>query len=170
MPSGKVHDSVNLLATACVDIIAYRAGVDPVHILIFSIGSLLATFYLSPDLDLEGTRPVKRWGRLGFIWKPYAYFVPHRGISHVPIIGIAGRLFYLFVIFLIFWIGVSTVLVATGLSPPDFGFGVVFKPEFWLPFTAGMLFADTLHIALDRLESGLKRRIRSRARGGTRRT
>ena len=164
MPSGRVHDGVNTVLTLAVGPVAYAGGFDVADIVLFTLGSLFATYYLSPDLDLEGTRPVRRWGRLSFIWKPYSSVVPHRGISHYPIVGILTRLGYLFLVFALFWFSLVGLLHYLGLSPPRLDPYAVLKPRVWGPFLAGALFADTLHIAMDHVWSSLKRRRRKRRR------
>ncbi len=157
MPSGKVHDTVNTVLTFATVPVAYNHGFEVSDIVLFVLGSLFATYYLSPDLDLEGTRPVKRWGHLSFIWKPYSSVVPHRGVSHYPIVGILTRLGYLFLVFTVFWFAFVGFLHYAGLSPPRLDPYVILKPGVWGPFMAGALFADTLHIAMDALWSTLKR-------------
>jgi len=47
---------------------------------------LFATFFLSPDLDIE-SKPYKRWRIFKFLWWPYKVIFKHRGISHNPILG-----------------------------------------------------------------------------------
>lgn len=57
-------------------------------------GFLFGGLFLSPDLDTNSL-PLKRWGWLKYIWYPYRDAVPHRGISHTPIVGTSTRLLYL---------------------------------------------------------------------------
>ena len=59
---------------------------DLYTILIFSLSYLFATFFLSPDLDIE-SKPYKRWGILRLILWPYKVILKHRGFSHNTIIG-----------------------------------------------------------------------------------
>jgi uncharacterized metal-binding protein len=62
--SGKTHDLINLVALP--PIVYYLSPAD----FIFFIGGYLAgTFFLSPDLDIYHSKPVKRWKFLKFIWK-----------------------------------------------------------------------------------------------------
>lgn len=149
MPSGKTHDRVNVFSTVIVGYLAYSKGVGFDEVIAFCLGSLVATFWFSPDLDLSYSKPVKRWGRLSFIWKPYSLMVPHRGISHVPILGILTRFGYIFVIFLFFWFLITETIYNFGLSPPQLKPFSVFKNPYFIPFFLGVLFADTLHIVLD---------------------
>ncbi|NPA80552.1 MAG: hydrolase [Thermotogae bacterium] len=162
MPSGKVHDAVNTILTFAAVPVGYRLGFSAEDLTLFALGSLFATFYLSPDLDLEGTRPVRRWGRLAFIWRPYSALMPHRGVSHYPFLGILTRLGYLFVVFSLLWAMVVGTLHYFGLSPPNLNLRALWEPDVWVPFSVGALFADTLHIFLDWAQSRLKRPRRRR--------
>lgn len=60
-----------------------------------SAGILFGALWLSPDLDLDYSRPYRRWGPLRFIWWPYAQVFSHRGLSHHWFVGPASRLLYL---------------------------------------------------------------------------
>jgi len=162
MPSGKTHDRVNLVSTAIMGVAGYYYGFDIFHILAFCLGSVVATLWFSPDLDLKYSRPVKRWGKLSFIWWPYSLLIPHRGISHIPIIGIITRFGYIFLIFSLLWFIITGTLYNMGLSPPTLKPSILFKNPYILPFLLGVLFADTLHIVLDWSWTSLKRQMRSR--------
>lgn len=80
---------VALLAGGVVASVGQEEG------LAFLAGGLLGTFFLSPDIDLPYSRPSKRWGALSFLWAPYRWLHPHRGLSHSYIYGPFSRLFYL---------------------------------------------------------------------------
>ncbi len=162
MPSGKTHDRVNIVSTAILGYFAYSRGMGLDEVVAFCLGSLVATFWFSPDLDLSYSKPVKRWGRLSFIWRPYSLIVPHRGISHVPVLGILTRFGYIFVIFLFFWFLIAGTLYNLGLSPPQLKPLSIFKNPYFIPFLLGILFADTLHIVLDWVWSSLKRGVKVR--------
>ncbi len=97
MPDGKTHDIINtivLFALLGSLYYIYSANVyahfmeylDIYTIVVFSLSYMFATFYLSPDLDLDST-PYKRWKYLRFLWWPYKTIFKHRGLSHNPIIG-----------------------------------------------------------------------------------
>jgi uncharacterized metal-binding protein len=152
MPSGRTHDRINLISTAIAGYLAYRWGFSWDEILAFSLGSIVATFWFSPDLDLKTSKPVKRWGKLSFIWWPYAAIVPHRGISHIPIIGILTRFGYFFGIVFLIW------LVVRNFLPISINVSAIFNNPYFLPFILGVLFADTLHILADFVYSSIKSR------------
>jgi uncharacterized metal-binding protein len=98
-----------------------------------------------------------RWGFswdeiLAFIWWPYAAIVPHRGISHIPIIGILTRFGYFFGIVFLIW------LVVRNFLPISINVSAIFNNPYFLPFILGVLFADTLHILADFVYSSIKSR------------
>ena len=52
---------------------------------------------LSPDLDTKASIPRGRWRAvgLGWLWRPYCYYIPHRSVlSHGPIVGTVLRVVY----------------------------------------------------------------------------
>ena len=94
MPDGQNHDTINIAALIIAlagsfylvlwnENTMYSRYLDLYTILIFSLSYLFATFFLSPDLDID-SKPYKRWGILRFIWWPYKVIFKHRGFSHNP--------------------------------------------------------------------------------------
>lgn len=83
MPSGKVHEVVNIAA------ITYLSLSDAFPIdctttrAIFLMTGILGTFYLSPDLDTPYSKPRTRWGMFGLAFRAFS----HRGILHNPILA-----------------------------------------------------------------------------------
>ncbi len=80
--------------------------------LIFAFSFILATFFLSPDLDLFHSAPSRNWGCFKILWWPYTKLFKHRGISHVPILGTGSRFIYLSTLA---YLGVLVYDVVTGL-------------------------------------------------------
>lgn len=102
MPSARQHDSINVASYAALLIgysVAHAQGVvppaPPATLIAFTVGFVAGTYLLSPDLDLHGSRPKKRWGALRILWRPYATLMPHRGLSHGYILGPLTRIAYL---------------------------------------------------------------------------
>lgn len=98
-----------------------------------SAGALL-NLWLSPDLDLSKCNALRRWGPIGFIWHPYRKVIPHRhALSHLPVLGTMGRVFYL----------------AVPVSP---FFGLEWLGSEWLQAgIVGLILADILHWIFDGL-------------------
>ncbi len=63
--------------------------------LTFAGAFLLATFWLSPDLDLHHSSPSRNWLIFRKLWWPYSKIFRHRGWSHFPVLGSLTRLSYL---------------------------------------------------------------------------
>jgi uncharacterized metal-binding protein len=99
MPSGRTHLVIEagvLALCAAAGTVLVRGGAIPVA----SAGAFLGSFafsmvFLTPDLDLVASRPTRRWGRLSFLWWPYAKIFRHRGVSHHLIWGPLTRIAYL---------------------------------------------------------------------------
>jgi uncharacterized metal-binding protein len=99
MPSGSVHFAVEaglLAGCALVGVELVRRGSLATGSLVaFSSGFAFSMLFLSPDLDLARSGPMRRWGRLAFLWWPYAKLFRHRGVSHHVLWGSLTRLVYL---------------------------------------------------------------------------
>lgn len=109
MPSGRVHETINVTAlllgcgAAALLPDSWRpdwAQLETGTGLAFAAGYLLGTFLITPDLDLaDGHVNAKRnWGLLGGLWIPYGKLSRHRGISHSWITGPVTRALYLAVL------------------------------------------------------------------------
>lgn len=97
MPGGKTHDTINIAVLIVVlAVLSYLTMwnvnemavkyLDIYTIAVLSLSYLFATFFLSPDLDIE-SKPYKRWKMFRILWWPYKVIFKHRGLSHNPIIG-----------------------------------------------------------------------------------
>lgn len=101
MPSGRVHEAINLsvlgLATAAYWVYRQDLEVAQPALAAFVGGYLLGTFLITPDLDLarQQVRAKRRWGCLGWFWVPYGWMFVHRGLSHTWIVGPLTRILYL---------------------------------------------------------------------------
>jgi uncharacterized metal-binding protein len=90
---GRTHELINLLALP-----GFLYFLPKEFYLSFSVGYVLGTFLLSPDLDLKHSKPSKRWKALKILWRPYQKKSKHRGISHIPLLGTLTRLLYIFLL------------------------------------------------------------------------
>ncbi len=137
MPSGRVHEAVNLLALPPTLFVLP----DQLSKVTFAAGYLVGTFWLTPDLDLTRSRPAHRWGLLRLLWLPYAWLFPHRGLSHRPFLGALTRLLYL---------AALSGLVLWALDRWGYHWQFRFSLSHgWLSFFSGLLLADFLHLLLD---------------------
>ncbi|RMH80140.1 MAG: hypothetical protein D6674_05435 [Acidobacteria bacterium] len=163
MALGRRHDLFNLLALPpCLYLLPKEVYLP------FTAGYLIGTFFLSPDLDLRHSKPSRRWKVFRYIWRPYQAFSRHRGISHVPLLGVFIKLLYLF-IFLLFLYFFLLGLSSTHM--PEFTEGLLnFDPFKLLSYLSqrewafylilGIFTSEVFHIVLDILSSSLKKLLK----------
>ncbi|MDY0387621.1 MAG: metal-binding protein [Methanolobus sp.] len=152
MPDGKTHEIINvavlLIVLSVLSYIIWEENsiatkyIDTYLILVFSMSYLFATFFLSPDLDINST-PYKRWKMLRILWWPYKVIFKHRGFSHHPIIGPLSIILNLAVI-------VAALLLLAGVEPRSIPSSLI------IATTAGMVLSIEVHIVSDSLVSKMK--------------
>jgi uncharacterized metal-binding protein len=146
MPSGKVHAVSTIVLSLAGGYLAYSQGWQLPQVGALA-GGTLAGILVSPDLDVDRgniSHKIARKGGclLGLLWKifwfPYAALIPHRSpLSHLPVLGTALRLFFIYGwVSLIFWL-----LKLGGVYPVLPGWA-------WYA-VAGLALADGLHWLLD---------------------
>jgi len=173
MPSGKTHCSLNLFLLPVALFGGYLGlGWGCGEGLIFAGVYLLCSTIFSPDMDLVTNRAGGRWGRLCFLWWPYALLSRHRGLSHVPVLGTLSRIMYLLVVVLCLGI-LGFALWHNAIDGSTFGVAwsayldlVAEVWEYLLPAARegaagrygllvaaalGVLLPDLLHVLLDRV-------------------
>lgn len=152
MPEVKTHDRINtavlLVVISSLYYIMWKeigmaARYLNVYILlVFSLAYLFATFFLSPDLDIN-SKPYKRWGVLKFLWWPYKVLFKHRGFSHNPVIGPMTIILNLAVI-------VVALLLIGGIDLRSI------PSSFIIATTTGMVLSMEVHIISDNVISRMK--------------
>ncbi|WP_406661739.1 metal-binding protein [Methanolobus sp. ZRKC3] len=153
MPDAKTHDKINIAVLIVVlaglsYLILWQKNemalryLDIYTISVFSISYLFATFFLSPDLDIEST-PYKRWKMFRILWWPYKVIFKHRGLSHNPIIGPLSIVINLALI-------VVLLLLIAGIGLQDI------PVSFIVVSIAGMVLSMEVHIVSDFLVSKMK--------------
>jgi len=157
---GRTHELINLLALP-----GFLYFLPKEFYLSFSVGYVLGTFFLSPDLDLKHSKPSKRWKALKILWRPYQKKSKHRGISHIPLLGTFTRLLYIFLIitalyyllyfFLSHYWQESTQKISQ-LNPLILVEELAYK-EWTFYALLGLIASEIIHISLDLLWSFWKR-------------
>ena len=150
MALGKSHDMLNMLLLPVPLYFIPKEFYLP-----FTLGYIIGTFFLSPDLDLRHSKPSKRWGYLRALWIPYQKKSKHRGISHIPILGTIIRLFYLNVIVFILYFVILGILTQINLDKVILSFDLVefleklasSSASFY--FLLGLFISEMLHVLLD---------------------
>tara|TARA_Y100000034_G_scaffold131368_1_gene191951 strand:- start:684 stop:1151 length:468 start_codon:yes stop_codon:yes gene_type:complete len=115
-----------------------------VQYFVFIIGFVVGTFFITPDLDIYGSRASKAWDGFRFIWYPYSKCFCHGKISHFPIVGTFTRLSYLGFV-LVFVVYLLSEYAGLPISVS------VFRVYRWelLILLGGILFANFGHVLLD---------------------
>lgn len=152
MPDGKTHEAINAaVLMASIAGLYYLAGngsaaigsyLNTYTILAFSIAYLFATFFLSPDLDIN-SKPYRRWKALRILWWPYKTIFRHRGLSHNPILGPLSIVMNLALI-------VVPILLLAGVQLQDIPLSFV------VAIVAGMVLSMEIHIISDSFISRIK--------------
>ena len=179
MPSGKVHEAINMTFFAGLSlgyIYARAQGIsiqaervlNPQTISLFSLSYLVGTFLVTPDLDLaeQNVRAKSHWGGLGFLWIPYGAIFNHRGTSHSWFVGPLTRLIYMLMIGL-------TITSILGFVLPFMGYELNIQTQLssnWRQLLLGALFgyylSQWLHLVADGIwpDHGAKRRSKRKKR------
>lgn len=173
MPSAAVHDRIALYSAGALIIPTYvflRFGLgdqpdQAYEGTLLLIGThLLGSWWLSPDLDLDG-KIDDRWGPLRPIWLPYMKAVPHRHfVSHSGLSGFFRLVYLLLVVF-----GILAVLSALGYllgveanyhnDLMNWLWGTARGQERALLFiVAGVILSDVVHVVADVTDTRRKRR------------
>jgi uncharacterized metal-binding protein len=157
---GRTHELINLLALP-----GFLYFLPKEFYLPFSVGYVLGTFLLSPDLDLKHSKPSKRWKALKILWRPYQKKSKHRGISHIPLLGTFTRLLYIFLLitalyyllyFLLSHYWQESTQKISQLNPLILVEELAYKE--WTFYTLlGIIASELTHISLDLLWSFWKR-------------
>ncbi|MDP2215856.1 MAG: metal-binding protein [Methanolobus sp.] len=153
MPDGKTHEIINaLVLMASIAGLYYLSTeygnavvgsyLNTYTILIFSATYLFATFFLSPDLDID-SRPYRRWKIFRILWWPYKVIFKHRGFSHNPILGPLSIVANLALI-------VIPLLLLAGVDLQNM------PPNFIAAAIAGIVLSIEVHIISDSVISKMK--------------
>ena len=143
MPNFRTHTSANLFALIAADGLLLYNGIDFTTVGQITLGGVLSTFLLSPDLDLSNSTSSADWGILEILFLPYSKSFHHRGISHMPVVGTLTR--YLYIVLLLVLVGLVINIV--------WGVNFSFDPEGILGAIGyifiGSVFVDSVHYLLD---------------------
>jgi uncharacterized metal-binding protein len=157
MPSGKAHLRIELLVLCLLGALgAYlilEGWITWSTMAIFSASYVGSMLLLSPDLDLVGSRPFRRWGPLRVLWWPYAVVFRHRRLSHHWLFGPLTRVCYVLA-----W--VVAVGIAVGwVEARDLDVTVPSATTI-AAVALGLYVPNLAHIAADGLQAAWKRRQR----------
>ena len=123
----------------------------PRQITLFVSAYLFSMILLSPDLDLSDSRATRRWGRLRWVWKPYALLFRHRRLSHHLVWGPMTRILYLAL-----WGAVLVLVLHRTSALGSLSLRATLKETIGLAL--GLFLPNAEHVLLDRLGSSWRRR------------
>ena len=122
-------------------------------------GFLFGTYYLTPDLDIDGSEPDRNWGIFENFWNLYSRLFSHRGWSHNLLIGTLTRLLTLTLIIL--WCYILFILFV--YETIDIYKHLIIFIEFInnnldkiFKVSIGIFLSDMVHIVSDLLYSSYK--------------
>ncbi len=96
MPSGRTHDRITLWSLPVVAGLTFGQTNSSRLTLLIAGSFLFSGLMFGPDLDIQKSYHIQRWGWLGWLWLPYQKSLHHRSfLSHGPLIGTAVRIIYL---------------------------------------------------------------------------
>lgn len=183
MSDGRTHarvaTTVLIIGSATAVYAAAKVPTMRPFVVPFSLG-LINGLLVTPDIDMDQgiTHEEARWRRIpiiGFLafmifatfWYPYSLAVPHRGISHVLIIGTLTRFFYQFA-GAFFWLATITAWWYSR-SPREFLSPYIADLEmlaaFSLPFLVGWVIQDIGHLIYDGRFGDKRKRKRNKRSG-----
>ena len=159
MPSGRTHTRIDLVMLVVLlgggayfwGPLTRFFGRDEFseYSIVFVVSYLFGTFLLSPDMDLAKSDPMRNWGVLRLLWRPYSHLFKHRGVSHMPIVGTLTRVLYI----------LSVVYVVGAVANVFFNMGwkmslrdlqrIDWVGVIWA--LCGLCLPDLFHILADRL-------------------
>jgi len=145
MPQGRTHLAFELATLPGWVALGAALRTGRVPLVFFTGAYVLASLFLSPDLDLAKSDASRRWRRARFLWWPYALLVRHRGISHSPLFGPLTRVVYLAALGAALW---AILHIMVGVPFPQ---SVPWESA--LPVLAGLYLPHLLHVVLDRTVS-----------------
>ena len=157
MPDGKTHAMLTATAGTVVAITMLRHGFSATEVILVSEGCI-ASFFLNPDLDVDGGNIGYSWidkyfGKFAGIawravWWPYAVLMPHRSFwSHAPVVSTLLRVTYWYIAYVL----VAKVLgLAVYVPTQD-------QIQWWL---FGLILSDSLHFLADIIATAVKKRRR----------
>lgn len=159
MPSGKTHTRIDLFLLVTIlgpawyfwpsFVKAFGRDEMAEYGVVFIVAYLFGTFLLSPDMDLNTSDPMKNWGVLRLLWRPYARVFKHRGLSHMPIVGTLTRVVYiLIVVYALSAVANAFFDLGWKMSVDDF---VKIDRNAIVVGLVGLCLPDLFHILADRL-------------------
>ena len=148
MPNYETHCIFNWIMLVVLGVVAYQYYPVDWKYLVFGIGYIIGTVYITPDLDTNSSvyNP---------LWYIYKLLFKHRGLSHNIFIGFITRLIYLGLVFYGIWYALNyffhipnNIIEAATL---------LYDQETAILLVEGLAVANSLHVVIDVVSTTLKR-------------
>lgn len=149
MASGKSHDTAAIVIAVWLICIAggvVRWSHPQFWFWVSASAGALSGLFLSPDLDLNPSRPRRRWGLLGFIWKPYQLIKHRHWLSHLPVASTLIRVAYLAIPLTLAMRLVNIVFLANSF---DLYLEITLPVGYFASWVAGLALSDLAHWLMD---------------------
>lgn len=159
------HCATNLIAGTLLMAALGSYDISTSTRFIFAGSFIVATFLLSPDLDIFHSSPNKNWGKMRLVWWPYTKIFSHRGMSHTPILGTWTRILYVFFLILIGFLIYDMTQHGSYEKIPSMtqqrleetrAFAEKHQTVF-LSGLAGITASDLIHLLIDKISSFVKK-------------
>ena len=176
MPSGKTHDRITVWCVPWVGLAVMISTRHAGYTLLTVLGFVFAGLMFGPDLDIRSVQS-KRWGWLGWIWRPYRRSLRHRSwLSHGFLAGTVFRLLYLggwLLIVILAGLELSNTAGHTEVTWGDLGQTVrhilITYWRVWVALAIGLELGAMSHAISDWSVSAWKRQQRQQPAPATRR-
>lgn len=148
MPNYETHCIFNWVLLVVLAAIASQYYDVDFRYLVFGIGYIIGTVYITPDLDTNSSvyNP---------LWYFYKLLFTHRGLSHNIFVGFITRLIYLGLVLYGIWYGLnyffhvpSNIIEAAKL---------LYDQDTAILLVEGLAVANGLHVVIDVISTTLKR-------------
>lgn len=153
MSTGRDHLMANLALTAgCA--LGLKGNVGAEHYSAVMAGLLLGSIWITPDLDMYGTRTVvlRAWGPLWILWFPVLRYSKHRGRSHTYLRGPLFRLAWMLLIVL-----VALMVSAPWMAVTTQDHIILAVMQGWPWALPGYFVTQWLHLWMDKIPMRLER-------------
>lgn len=151
MPGYKTHDMIAYITVVPITtLLSYTLSLPMDQTIVFSGLYIVASYYLSPDLDTCSIMK-QRWNGLYWFWIPYRTMIKHRSfLSHSGPVSACIRIAYMMLpLFLLeFLMNISL-------------FSMAFQSHVFLLFCLSVILSDTVHTLTDYIGSFYARKRRS---------
>ncbi len=152
MPNFKTHQYINYIILILISILLYHLGQLNYLFLLFIIGYIIGTQYITPDLDIN-SKPSNN-----ILWRLYKKLSHHRGKTHALVYGFLLPILYLIIILLsiVYFVGIITNIDNLPFKFIENSTKLMYINYIYvIIFFSGIGIANGIHIISDRITGKL---------------